>query len=274
MRWPELSVLVLAIVVASSACSRLTFVKPSAQRKGMERVAPEYSFSQSRESRQREAARRLVATAEQKLQAGQLDAAEADARAAVKQDRSFADGHTMLGLIAGLDGRLPEAGRHYQRAAELDPSSGPVLNNYGAWLCGNGRSAESLAWFDRALAEPGYYGGQRVSALANAGSCAMQAGQMDRVEPYLRAALTLAPESTAALAGLSEYMYRSGRFMEARAFSERRLAAAPPTAEALLLASRIETSLGDAVAAERYSRRLREEFPQAATDHQGTLVQP
>src|SRR3546814_6712665 len=71
------------------------------------------------------------------------------------------------------------AGGYYARAAELAPEQGTALNNYGAWLCGNGRAAESLAWIDRALADPIYR--QRASALANAGSCALKAGQTAHV---------------------------------------------------------------------------------------------
>ena len=52
---------------------------------------------------------------------------------------------------AGYDVR---AGEHYRRAAELAPTRGAVLNNYGAWICAQGRAVESLAWFDRALAAP------------------------------------------------------------------------------------------------------------------------
>src|SRR3546814_19010004 len=69
---------------------------------------------------------------------------------------------------------LFRSGGYYARAAELAPEQGTALNNYGAWLCGNGRAAESLAWFDRALAAPLYR--PRPSALANAGSCAPHAG--------------------------------------------------------------------------------------------------
>src|SRR3546814_13686515 len=83
------------------------------------------------------------------------------------------------------------AGGYYARAAELAPEQGTALNNYGAWLCGNGRAAESLAWFDRALADPIYR--QRASALANSGSFALKAGQTAHGEPHLRWAAAPVP---------------------------------------------------------------------------------
>ncbi|REN20808.1 type IV pilus biogenesis/stability protein PilW, partial [Mycobacterium tuberculosis] len=80
-----------------------------------------------------------------------------------------------LAAIAAQRGNDAEAGQLYAKAAELGPERGDVLNNYGAWLCAHGRPAESLVWFDRALQAPGYT--TPASALANAGGCALDAGQ-------------------------------------------------------------------------------------------------
>ena len=104
-----------------------------------------------------------------------------------------------------------------------------------------------------------------AAALANAGECAGRAGQHGRVERDLRAALSLDPDNAVALGAMAEHQFRNGRYLEARAFSERRLGVAPPDASALLLASQIEDKLGDKAAAARYVQRLRTEFPQART---------
>lgn len=260
------ALLVLA-TLGGAACSRLTFVKADPGRGDYERTAQDVDVRESREAKQRSAARNRIAMAQQHLERGDLDAAEAEARQAVKLQGDSADAHTLLAVIAEGRGRATEAGGHYQRAAELAPSNGGVLNNYGAWLCGNGRAAESLAWFDRALAAPGY--ATPGSALANAGTCAEQAGQPGRVERDLRAAIGFDPGNAVALAGLARHEFRAGRYMDARAFSQRRLAAAPADARALILASQIEEKLGDTTAAAGYVRRLREEFPGVAPGNLG-----
>ena len=108
-----------------------------------------------------------------------------------------------------------------------------------------------------------------ADALANAGACAEAGGRGDRAESYLRAALRLDPENSVALSAMAEYQYRSVRYLEARAFSQRRLAAAPPSADVLLLASQIEEKMGDMAAAERYRQRLGREFPQALQQNPG-----
>jgi type IV pilus assembly protein PilF len=66
-----------------------------------------------------------------------------------------------------------------------------------------------------------------------------------------------------ALTALARREFGAGNAFEARAFSERRLAAAPADPKALLLASQIEQKLGDSAAAARYVSRLKAEFPDA-----------
>ncbi len=272
MRLRDGLVLVACSVLLLSGCSRLTFVKPDAQRRAGERITPEYSFRENPQSRQQASARRLVASAGQKYQAGDLAAANADARAALKADPSYAEAHTVLGLLAGSAGDNRTAGQHYAKAAELAPRDGIVLSNYGAWLCANGQATESLGWFDRALAAPGYP--EPEAALANAGACALAAGRGDLAERASREALGISPTNAVALNTMAEHNYASGRYFEARAFSQRRLAAAPATPEALRLASQIEEKLGDSVAATRYVQRLRTEFPQARTAGPGEAEPP
>jgi type IV pilus assembly protein PilF len=168
----------------------------------------------------------------------------------------------MLAAIATQRGNEAGAGPLYAKAAELAPDRGDVLNNYGAWLCAHGRPAESLVWFDRALQAPGYT--TPASALANAGGCALEAGQSERATPDLRRALEIDPANAYALESMARSEYAQGRYFEARAFAQRRLAAAPATRSVLQLASQIEARLGDNVASGRYLQRIHDEFPQDA----------
>ena len=259
MRLPE-AVLLALCVLATASCSRLDFVKPS----GKNDYRPEartYNTRGTPESRRNETARTQLAIARREYGAGDFDAAAAAARAALQGEGVAADAHTLLAVIEDRRGQGAKAGSHYRAAAERAPDQGAYLNNYGTWLCRNGRAGEALAYFDAAVRDPAY--GDPSGALANAGVCAMTAGDPGRVERDLRAALELDPVNVVALDGMARYLEAGGRYFEARAFSQRRLAAAPATAAALQLAARIETALGDSGAAERYQRRLREEFPAA-----------
>ena len=272
MRPRNAIVLALSLTLLASACSRLTFIRPDMGGGDYVQTAPTYEFHDDPATRQRTALRNHLVLGSNALRSGRVDQAEKEAREALKIDPASADAHTLLAVIEGQRGHAEQAGGYYAKAAELAPQQGTALNNYGAWLCGNGRAAESLAWFDRALADATYR--QRASALANAGSCALTAGQTGRVERDLREALSLEPADPTALAAMAEYQYRNARYMDARAFSERRLAAAPATPSVLLLASQIEDKLGDRAAAARYVQRLRTEFPQAGTVQTGGSSQP
>jgi type IV pilus assembly protein PilF len=258
-------VLATVAMVLLVGCSRLTFIKPSLKRHGDRPITPEYNIREDdAATKGRMVATDRVAMAEQRLRAGQLDAAETELKAALKADPKSADAYTLMGMIEEQRGLSAQAGSHYAKAAELAPDRGAQLNNYGAWLCGNDRAAESLAYFDRALADPSY--STPAAALANAGSCALTAGQTARAERDLRNALALDPGSPVALAGMAESEYRAGHYFQARAFSERRLAAAPATQQVLQLASQIEQKLGDTAAAARYVQRMRAEFPEQGRD--------
>ncbi len=224
--------------------------------------APVYSVGDPESVRREVRWRDLLTLATRDMQVGNLDAAERKVREALKLAPEAPDA---LVLQAGIDdrrGRTRQAGENFRKAAELAPQRGDVLNNYGAWLCQQGQPAESLVWFDRALQAPAY--ATPGEAQANAGSCALDAGQLERAERDLRAALVAAPANPVALESMAQLSYRQGSYMEARAFAERRIAAAPATRSVLQLASQIEVKLGDRAASDRYLQRIRQEFPQDA----------
>ncbi|WP_329867542.1 type IV pilus biogenesis/stability protein PilW [Stenotrophomonas hibiscicola] len=252
--WLALLTGVLAVAVGGCKSQPKAKLGPS--------EAPVYSVRDPDSVRRQVRLQDLLALAARDMQVGNLDAAERKAREALKLAPDSPDA---LLLLAGIDerrGRSQQAGESFRRAAEQAPQRGDILNNYGAWLCQQGRPAESLAWFDRALQAPGY--ATPAESQANAGSCALDAGQLERAEGDLRAALSVLPGNPVALEAMAQLSFRQGRFMEARAFAERRIAAAPATRSVLQLASQIEARLGDRAASDRYLQRIRQEFPQEA----------
>lgn len=262
MRHKALCLLLIPFLLAT-ACSRLTFVRPKGKVEDFSsaRAEPGYTVEDSPQVKRRQSVQTLLARASQRLQSGELDKAEMDARSVLKLDPGSADAVTLLAVIEGRRGHAERAGQQYRRAAELAPGQGAAQNNYGAWLCANGAAAESLIWFDRAVHAPGY--ATPALAMANAGSCALDAGQIERAERDLRQALVQEPANATALGAMARLEYRRQQYLSARAFIERRLAAGPADAAVLKLASQIEERLGDKAAASRYVQRIRAEFPDA-----------
>lgn len=262
MRHKALCLLLIPILLAT-ACSRLTFVRPKGkmgQLAGQEEVE-DYAVRDSPEVKRRQAVHTILARSMQRLQAGEFEAAGKEARAALKLDPGSADALTLLAVSEDRQGRLQSAGELYRRAADVAPRDGSTQNNYGTWLCANGFAAESLVWFDRAVQAPGY--ATPAAALANAGSCALKAGQVERASRDLRQSLAMDSANAVSLEAMAELEFRRQQYLSARAFVERRLAAGPASPAVLKLASQIEERLGDKAAASRYVQRIRAEFPDA-----------
>ena len=199
-------------------------------------------------------AQRSINAAQALLERGDAAGALVEAELAVKADSRSAQARVMRGTALAALGRGLEAGDDYKQALRLSPASGPVLNAYGAWLCRAGRTDEGLKAFSDAIADESYR--QPTQALANAGSCASEAGRDEQAEFNFRAALTLAPQQAQALSGMARLEHRRGDALKARAFLQRREAVAPLTAPELALAIEIETAAGDARAAAHYRNQL------------------
>jgi len=253
----------LSAALLTAGCGTATRSAKAGKVKRVESVAPSYRFGDDAATRKRLARQEKLGLAVNRMQTGDLVQADRLVHEVLRQDAGSAEAYTVLAMIRSAQSDAVGAGEAYRKAAELAPEQGEVLNNYGAWLCANGYPAEALVWFDRALATPRY--GTPASALANAGGCALQAGQKARGVENLRAALQLDPGNAYALESMARHEAGEHRYFEARAFVERRLAAAPATASVLQLAIQIEQGLGDRAAAGRYQQRLVKEFPQTTT---------
>jgi len=253
----EARVLVVMLCVLAGACSkleRLSIIKPTAERGEYTQVAPTYDVSDKGRTGTPMAAGEQLASANELFRGGKFAQAEQLAQRALKSNPKLGDAHVLLAMVASARGDAASTDRHYQQALAIAPGNGVYANNYGAWLCANGRAAESLGWFDLALADPAYP--TRAAAFANAGSCAHGAGQLARAEANWRQAIALDPVNVPALAGMADMQFRNGRYLDARAFAERWLSAAPVDISGLRLAAQIEQKLGDNVAAQRYRSRL------------------
>ncbi|MGH8082640.1 MAG: type IV pilus biogenesis/stability protein PilW [Lysobacter sp.] len=265
-RAARVALLLTAIVLSASACNRLSFIKPNLNRQGYRDVGPHYDFKTDKPSGESAAMGRVTA-AQRYLEAGETAKAREELKQALKFDSKSAEAYSLMAVLAERDGKNADAGGYYRKAADYAPTRGAALNNYGVWLCANQRAADGLGYFDRALADPQYT--TPVVVLANGGACADQAGQGERADRDLRLALSLDPNNSMALGAMAKRQLRLGKAFEARAFSERRLAVEPISAEALMTASQIEQKLGDTAAAARYVQRMRAEFPDAQGSESG-----
>ncbi|NNL05607.1 MAG: type IV pilus biogenesis/stability protein PilW [Xanthomonadales bacterium] len=207
----------------------------------------------------RKAAETNTSLGREYMDRGQNEIALEKLKRAVGFDKTYAPAHTMLGVLYESIGQTKDAEHEFRLAVQYDPKDGDVNNNLGAFLCRHGKEAEADPHFVTAIEDP-FYSTPGI-AMANAGSCALNRGELDKAETYLRQSLKYDQRMPAALLPMADLSYRRADYLRARAFLQRYEAAAPASEESLSLGFRIETALGDEESARRYRDQLRKIDP-------------
>jgi len=233
-----LKILILVMVFFLTACSS----------------TPEKS-----EQSMRKAAETNTALGRNYMDRGQYEIALEKLKRAVGYDKTYAPAHTMLGVLYETIGEKEAAGKEYRLALRYDPEDGSVNNNYGAYLCANGQPEDADRYFLAAIADPFYQ--TPGIAMANAGSCALDRGDLDKAESYLRQSLAYDNQQGSALLPMAEVSYLQGQYLKARAFLQRYEALGVMDEESLVLGYRIEKALGDEEAANKYWLELQKRYP-------------
>lgn len=187
---------------------------------------------------------------------GEYELALERLQSALNVDPRSANAHSMLAILYETINSPERAGEHYRRSVQYAPESGDVLNNYGNWLCRQGQFQEAARHFQRALADPFYRSPD--DAAANAGTCALAAGDIAGAEGYFAQVLQSQPTNAPALLGMADVAFQKQEYMRARAFMQRAEALGPLGDNALRTAVRIEEQLGDSRSAEAYRARLQQ----------------
>ncbi len=211
------------------------------------------------EASQRKAAETNTALGRNYMDQGQYEIALEKLKRAVAHDKTYAPAHTLLGVLYETIGETEQAGREYKLALRYDPTDGDVNNNYGAYLCAAGKGGEAEKYFRAAVEDPFY--GTPAIALSNAGSCALQLGDLDKAETFLRQSLDYDSKLPGSLLPMARISYEQGSYLRARAFLQRYEAVGPMNEASLSLGYEIEQKLGDLQAANRYRQELMERYP-------------
>jgi type IV pilus assembly protein PilF len=217
------------------------------------------STSNKSDDEMRNAAETNTALGRQYMERGQYEISLEKLKRAVAFDKTYAPAHSMLAILYETIGEMDEAGEEYKLAVRYAPKNGDVNNNYGAFLCGTGRSEEAVPYFLTAVEAP-FYDTPEI-ALSNAGTCVLAQGNLAKAETFLRQSLEYDDQLGAALLPMAEVSYRKESYLRARAFLQRYESVGELTEESLSLGFRIESRLGDEKSAERYRMQLQEKYP-------------
>jgi type IV pilus assembly protein PilF len=198
------------------------------------------------------------------LRQGKLDLSLTKLKHALEIDKNKPDANHYIAEIYKQMDEFELAEKHYAKAIILDKENPMLLNNYGAFLCGQSRFEDAEKYFLRAVGVKRY----RTPELAfeNLALCAQRTDNVVKAEEYFRKALGIRPELAKSLFQMSGISYKKQDYMRARAFLQRFHSVVNETEQSLKLGIKIERALEDELAVKKYQQQLREKFPHATAD--------
>ncbi|MCB1875900.1 MAG: type IV pilus biogenesis/stability protein PilW [Chromatiales bacterium] len=177
---------------------------------------------------------------------------------ALKLDSDNADANSAIAVLYERLGENERAEKHYRISVNQKGQISGALNNYGGFLCRQGRVDEAEERFIAAASDPLYP--SPWIAYTNAGNCALGENDTAKAERYFRRALQAGSRFAPALYPMAKLMFDAGDFLRARAYLQRYQEVASHTAQSLWLGVQIERRLGDRNAAGSYAQLLKNTF--------------
>ena len=182
-----------------------------------------------------------------------------------KLDRAMQEGprdptvHSAMALLYDRLGKSAQADEEFRTALRLAPHDPDILNNYAVYLCRTGRTDDGVKYFLEAAQNALY--STPAAAYTNAGVCLRAANRYDPATQQFQKALAIRPNFAEAAYQLIDLDFSRQQVAGARARLDRYLSAYDATPDLLLIGVKIARAQGDRLAAEKFSRRLRVDFP-------------
>lgn len=174
----------------------------------------------------------------------------------------FAEAYGMRALAYMEMGQAEAAERDFRNAMALAPGNPDFANNFGWFLCNNGRAAESISYFESAFGNQHY--SSPGKALINAGKCSLKLGDSQAARRYLERAFQREPDDFSVNVSLGRLYFEEREFERARLHIDLIKQKETLNAEALWLAIRIERKLGNQPAEYELAVQLRRRYPSSS----------
>lgn len=158
-------------------------------------------------------------------------------------------------------GDVAQADFSYRKAIQLAPEHGNSHNNYGTFLCRQGKYQEAIQHFLLAIADPEYL--DISGAYENAGIAALQLPNQRLAQQYFQKALEYNSSSDVALVQLAKIAYSNNNFKLAKKYLTQWSYVSPPTAEGVWLHANVEKRLGNEAEYQKDIAFLQEKFPKS-----------
>lgn len=202
------------------------------------------------------------------MREGMYEAAMEKFRKALKQNPQLQMAHSSVAILYERLGETELADKHYRKAYNLNRKDALTLNNYGRFLCREGRLKEADKMFMTAISDPLYKYPEMV--YTNAGICSNKKPDAELADKYFRKALQQNPKYSPALREMAKSSFARQEYLSTRAYLQRLQAVATLTPEYLWIGVRTESELGDQNAVSSYTLLLKNKYPEA--DETRTLI--
>jgi type IV pilus assembly protein PilF len=185
----------------------------------------------------------------------QMGVALDEIKQALQADPNFAEAYSMRGLVYMNMGESRLAEDNFLHAIRLAPNAPDFNNNYGWFLCQDGREKQSIPYFESALKSRAYQ--SPAKALNNAGICSLKMKDMVAAERYLSQAFQYDPANPSTNTSLARIYFDQRDYERARFYVGRVMKSDVMTADVLWLAIKIEHKLEDKAAEASLATQLR-----------------
>ena len=196
------------------------------------------------------------------LREGKTQIAKEKILIAQKEAPNWAPVFDGLALFYASTGEPKKAEKYYQEAIRLNSHAGSLQNNYGTFLCGQGKYRRAISRFMNAVADPKYV--STAAAYENAGICAMKIPDNALAFKYFKKALSISSLRPTSLYELSNLNYQRGDYQRANELLSRYQSVAPRSPASLWLSIRIARKLKKDDLAASQALLLKAKYPNTA----------
>jgi type IV pilus assembly protein PilF len=178
---------------------------------------------------------------------------------ALQSSPDLVDAYSLRALIYMDTGETQLAEDNFLRALKLAPNNSELANNYGWFLCQNGREKQSLQYFEKVIKDLSYPTPAKV--LNNAGVCSLRLKDVAGAERYFMQGFREQPDNPSLNVNLAKVFYDQASYEKAKFYIDRVIKAEIMAADVLWLAIKIENKLSDQLAVTGLSTQLRRRHP-------------
>lgn len=211
-----------------------------------------------------EAANARIALGLRYLQKGDIPQAKYNLEKAKQHAPDSGEVHKALAYYYQRVNEPPLAEQAFEEALHNAPNDGSIMNNYGAFLCSQGRFDEAEKQFLQAVEQPAY---TRVAdAYENATVCAMEAKQYEKARKFGLKTLSYDARRGTALKLMSQLSLEVADVRAASFYLKRYLKLFSMDAETARLGYKIAYAQGSKVDQAKYAKILKSNYPRSYED--------